>query len=218
MSTSPRVTIFLYWEDYEHFNEDRATRVFLYELSRVADTSIGNMLSQAGKSRKAVLDELLSLHFSGIRVVALPPVGADTRHWQSLRFRLIQESGEIQNRRKNCQVAFSAPHFKAFLQLSCVHFASDIVSPFNFAKASRMHNPLPSNYQFHLTGFLKSVQATQISNFAVRVIASALMCESYPPRMHCKLCYSLCVVVLTLERFFIHSPCSSNSIIPPVSF
>jgi hypothetical protein len=103
---------------------------------------------------------------------------------EGLKNRILGESNELQLRRREALVAFSARHFKSFFQLAGDHFCSDIISPFSFVRASRIHNPVPTELASHLSTFLKSVKPSQLLNFAVQVIASALVFDSYPAGMH----------------------------------
>lgn len=138
-----------------------------------------------GRLRKAELDRYLGTQFGSMRVVPLPNIASSTRSWKSLRCRILQDSSEIQERRIGAQVAFSATHFKAFFHSARKHFCTDIVSPFSFVRASRDPNPISTEYCSHLKRFLNQVPAAQVLNFAVPVIASAFVFDSYPSGMHC---------------------------------
>jgi hypothetical protein len=184
-SSHPRVLVLVRSDDFPSFNEQAATKRFMLDVGREAEAKNGIMTGELnGRLKKARLDELLQQQFGGMRVVAFPSLDATSRDWRSVRARILQDSKEIQERRKEACVAFSAEHFKAFLNTASDHFSATVVSPFSFIRASRILNTVPDELAFHLTRFLKSVDERQMFNFAVPMIASVLMFDAYPPRMH----------------------------------
>jgi hypothetical protein len=157
----------------------------MLELGREAERKNGILTrNRNGKLKEAELDRLLSQQFGGIRVLAIPAVETVSRAWKSLKSRILQDSHDIQKLRREAQVAFSVCHFKAFFGLACEHFCKDIVSPFNFIRASRISNPIPEELSTHLTAFVELVSPNQLLTFAAPVIGSALVFDSYPPGMH----------------------------------
>lgn len=183
-STYPRVLVLTSQDSRVYFDEDKATKSFMLDIGREVEKKYGILAGGGGKLRKGELEQLLRVQFGGLRVVAIPALESAHRQWKELRNRILGESNELQLRRKEVLVAFSAHHFKSFFNLACDHFSSDIVSPFSFVRASRVHNPVPAEFSSHLAMFLKSVKPTQFLNFAVRVIASALVFDSYPAGSH----------------------------------
>jgi len=181
----PRVLVLV--SDNENIlqNETRATKMFMTQLRREAERKIGNISKHAnGRARKGELDRILAQQFGSIRVVPLPDPKSPARTWQAIRARIFRDSDELQMRRSESYIAFSARHFRTFFQLASDHFCSDIISPFNFIKASRIPNPVSSEISSHLNTFLMQVGPSQILHFAVPVIASALAFDSYLPGMH----------------------------------
>ena len=183
-STYPRVLVLTRQDDPARFDEEKATKSFMLDIAREAEKKYGILGGAVGRLRKGELEQLLGVRFGGIRVVATPALGSARRQWKELRNRILGESNEVQLRRREALVAFSVHHFKSFFHLASDHFCSDIVSPFSFVRASRVHNPVPTEFASHLTTFLKSVKPSQLLNFAVQVIASALVFDSYPSGMH----------------------------------
>jgi hypothetical protein len=53
-------------------------------------------------------------------------------------------------------------------------------------EASRLANPVPQGFSYHIANFLANVQPSLIKHFAVPYIASALVLDSHPPEMHGK--------------------------------
>ncbi|RDL41162.1 Uncharacterized protein BP5553_01141 [Venustampulla echinocandica] len=184
-STHSRVLILTRGEDSVNFDEQTATRRFILELGRESERHLGNWTGRSsGKAKQAELSRLLLAQFGGLRVLKLPSLDATPRTWRVLRSKILQDSLELHTRRKEAQVAFSAPHLTAFFHAACDHFCTDIVSPFNFIRASRVANPVPTELPSNLTTFLSLVDDSRILNFAVPVIASALVYNSYLDRMH----------------------------------
>lgn len=179
----PRVLILTPDGGGGRFDEQAATKRFMRNVGRESEKRMG-MLTGKSKLRKAELDQLLSAQFGDMRVINLPSPGASSRSWRSFKDRILKDSDELQIRRQNASVAFSVRHFKALFHLACDHFSSDIVSPFSFIGAARIPSPVPMELPFHLMAFIKRVDRAQMMNFAVPVIASALMFESYPQGMH----------------------------------
>ncbi|KAJ8067019.1 hypothetical protein OCU04_004399 [Sclerotinia nivalis] len=177
ISTYPKVLIFKDTGATPEW-EDGATKKFLLALSK---ETAGR---QGETPRKKELDVLLAKQFSGVHVLSLPILTSSQRNWTPLRERLLQESGDIQELRNHHRVAFSIRHFKAFFQMAIRHFCLNGDTSFSFIEASRASNPISEDFLVHLTSFLQNVDRKQLLNFAVPVIASALVFDSYPPGMH----------------------------------
>lgn len=187
LTTNPRILILTRCDDLFDFDEQTATTRFVVNLRREAEKKNGIMTEEKNtKLRNAQLDNVLNQQFGGVRVVGLPNPESTTRAWRALRIRILKDSNELQSRRRDAQVAFSACHFKAFFHMASDHFCTDIVSPFSFIRASRIQNPVSAELSFHMARFLKQVNPAQIINFAVPMIASALMFDSYLSQMHGK--------------------------------
>lgn len=186
-TANPRVLILIHWDSITTFNEQSATRQFMLELGRELEGANRSLRSKViGKMKKSELDKLLASQFGGIRVIALPNSKCTSRSWRPLKSRIETDSYEMQNRRIDARVAFSTKHFKVLFNAVCEHFSSDIVDPFSFIRATRIQYPIPVEFGSHITEFLKKVDDTQLFTFAVPIIASALVFDSYPPGMHSK--------------------------------
>lgn len=134
--------------------------------------------------KKKGLDVLLAKHFSGLQILSLPALTSSQRSWTPLRDRFLQESRQIQQLRCKHQFDFSIRHSKSFFHMANHHFCSNIKSTFSFIEASRASNPVSENLLAHLKHFLQNIEGKQLLNFAVPIIASALVFDSYPPGMH----------------------------------
>ncbi len=178
LSTRPRLLIFSPCTS-QLYNERIATREFMKVLSQEAERELG-------KLSKAALDSILAQQFADLRVVILPPlqVQALTR-WTTLYQRLLKESNDSLQRRRQARSSFSAVHLKAFLTLAIDHFSQSCVTPFSFVKNSRKSRPVPSELSHHLSAFLQLLNLKEdLYNFAVPAIASSLVFDSAPPGTH----------------------------------
>jgi len=127
--------------------------------------------------------------FAGIRVLSLLPdgnVSPPARH-RKLKEALMDASDQVRSARIESRTLFSAQHFAAFLGHACSHFATNSKEPFSFIRTSRIDNPPALDLKEHLTRFLLKISTiTELKSFAVPLIASALLLDSYPPDMHRK--------------------------------
>jgi hypothetical protein len=187
-STYPRVVIFKS-DDRASFNEERATLDFVEELA--VETNTQRLNGQPDETLAAQLRQ----RFGGLHVLSLPklaPTGdqldLQIDSWDAVLERILKSSQRIHGRRRKAQAAFSADHFKAFLHLSCRHFARDAVLPFSFIEASRFANPVPRDFSYHISSFLEGIKPHLVKPFATPLIASALTLDSFPPEMHRKYC------------------------------
>lgn len=188
LATRPRVMILTSWAEHTSFDEISSTQRFMVSLRIEVQKKQGMMFdTERKKLKNADIERLLSAQFGGIVVAALPALDSSSRSWKSLRARILRYSHDLQIAKQASQVAFSAQHLKAFFHLACDHFCSNIVTPFNFVRASRAHNPVPVEFLSHATSFIKCINPVQVLNFAVPVIASALVLDSYPAGMHGKI-------------------------------
>lgn len=131
----------------------------------------------------------LFCQISAIDVIALFPRGSISveARLRPLKERLMASSDQIRTDRHHAQSLFSATHFAALLESACEHFSEALGKPFNFISASRAHNPVSTNLKAHLSDFLKHIKSpTELTAFAVPVIASSFLFDNYPPDAHCK--------------------------------
>jgi hypothetical protein len=154
---------------------------FIGELSQ----AVRHLTKIAGPMTRSQLEVQIRRQFGDVKVLAVP-THSRSPSWNAIRSSIISSSNKIQRYRRENQLAFSADHLRAFFHLACAHFAKDIISPFSFIKASREPNPVPPALSSHLTYFLKKIKLSEVMDFAVPVIASALTLDSYPPGMHSK--------------------------------
>ena len=124
---------------------------------------------------------------SVIDIVALFPantISIEARH-RPLKERLMDGSDQVRKNRKDSQLLFSVTHFAALFKYACGHFAETMDQPFNFISASRRYNPVASDLEDHLSNFLRHVKKpTELTEFAVPIIASSFLLDTYPPGAH----------------------------------
>lgn len=127
--------------------------------------------------------------FGSIRVLSLLPDGdlsPSARH-RKLKEVLMDAVDHVRLARIESRTLFSAQHLAAFLSQAYSHFAASCKEPFNFIQASRIDNPPAADLKEHLTRFLLKMKSLgELKSFAIPLIASSLLLDSYPPDMHCK--------------------------------
>ena len=133
----------------------------------------------------------VSEQFSDIRLLSLAAskknLSNKARH-RELFEHLLNFSDQVREARVNTQTLFSAHSFAAFFNYALNHVAATSVKPFNFIAASRIKNPVARNLRDHLVDFLYNIKLPhKLLGFAVPVIASSLLLNSYAPDMYCML-------------------------------
>jgi len=102
-----------------------------------------------------------------------------------LKDRLLNESDAIRFSRIEQRLHFVGKHFNAFFDYAYNHFIQNTGNHFNFIKASRLSNPVSPHFKRHLLNFMKQFQSVEeINEFAVPVVASCILLDSFPPGMH----------------------------------
>lgn len=128
-----------------------------------------------------------SLLFSTIRVVSLLPDGAVSglARYRRLRECIMDASDQVRSARRASSYLFTASHFFALLDYSCNHLSLTLTEPFNVIRASRTHNPPASDLSQHLVNLLSKItDPNSLKNFAIPLVASSILLDSYPPDMH----------------------------------
>ncbi|KAM3066494.1 hypothetical protein ACMFMG_011992 [Clarireedia jacksonii] len=98
---------------------------------------------------------------------------------------LLNESDAIRAARIDQQIHFVGKHFNAFFEYAYKHFIQNTGQHFNFIEASRLSNPVSSDFKRHLLNFFKKFEtAEEINEFVLPVVASCIMLDSFPPGMH----------------------------------
>jgi hypothetical protein len=133
----------------------------------------------------------VSEQFSDIQVLGLASrsknLSNKARH-RELFERLLNFSDQVREARTAAKVLFSAHHLTAFFHHALKNV--NLPVPFNFISASQSENPVTSDLRDHLVDFLGKIKTPQkLLQFAIPVIASSFILNSYPPDMHCELAF-----------------------------
>lgn len=85
--------------------------------------------------------------------------------------------------RSSCGKGFIARHYKAFLQTALRAYIKDPSQPFDFIAASRLRYPVPTQLA---RSIIVHLGGPDVSEEHMKVVASALALDAYPPQMHRK--------------------------------
>lgn len=129
----------------------------------------------------------ISTQFAGVRILSLlsdGDVSAQARH-RKLKECLMNTSDQVRLARLESRTLFSALHFAAFLNHACSHLAESVTQPFDFIRTSRLDNQPAPDLREHLINLLTKIKTPQeLTEFAIPLIASSFLLDSYPPDMH----------------------------------
>ena len=139
------------------------------------------MLRQEGQETYAQVFSSISLmHLGGDHVSPL------ARH-RRLKEVILLEVDVSRRERIERRVHFSATHFEAFFHGAVQHLAKSIDEPFNFIGCTRLCNPIEGEYRDHIATFVSlSNESFLPYESVVSFIASSILMDAYPPRMHGK--------------------------------
>jgi hypothetical protein len=128
----------------------------------------------------------LSNTFSAVKVFRL--AGSDlspmARH-QRLQLEIRSQIEEMFDLRQKNHMLLSALHTASLFAMALEHTARSISQDFNFITASRIHNEVGSDYLGHLQALIGLSQSYKTEyNSVASLIASTIIMDAYPPRMH----------------------------------
>jgi hypothetical protein len=107
--------------------------------------------------------------------------------YRPLKEELLRQFDQVRQLRRQKCCLFSANHLQAFYPSVIQHAAGSVSLPINFIMASRIGNEVRSDYADHLLTFLKlCVQLKLPYDDVSSFIASSILMDAYPPRMHSK--------------------------------
>jgi hypothetical protein len=131
----------------------------------------------------------ISEQFADVCILGLlsrDAISNEARH-RRLKEYLLNASDQVRLAKINSRTLFSARHFAAFFQYACAHMARTPREPFDFIHASRIENMPAVDLNEHLSNFLLNIKSPEsLKQFAIPVIASSVLLDSYPPDMHRK--------------------------------
>lgn len=130
------------------------------------------------QNRDDVFSSIMLLHLQGAHLSPL------ARHHR-LKDVLLKEVDMARHSRIKKKVLFSATHFEAFFRQAIQHTTRSFTQPFDFIERSRINNKVGLDYQVHLSRFLRLGYEQHISPGVLNfIVASSLLMDAYPPRMH----------------------------------
>lgn len=131
----------------------------------------------------------LRLYLSSVDVVALVPereVSPESRY-RLLKERLLNSCDQVRDCREKVSALFSITHFAALLHLACKHFCESPTTTFDIVKAARTGNPVCEDLTGHISTFIDRSNSSGLHTaFVVKMIASSLFLDNYPPDSHSK--------------------------------
>ena len=132
-------------------------------------------------------DKKIFAQFLRIRVVSQLPdghVSEQARYWR-LREYLRSASDLVRLARLQSSTPFSVQHFAALLQQASSHFVGGHGAPFDFVRASRLQHPPAINLKEYWVTFLSKIRSLkELEDLTIRLIASSILLDHYPPDMH----------------------------------
>lgn len=130
--------------------------------------------------RAEVFSSISIMHLAGDHVSPLA-------RYRRLKEVLMREVEEARNGRIEQRVHFSAVHFSAFFPLAIDHVAHSVLEPFDHIARTRQGNPVGEDYVNHVTNFISLGNDHFVSwNNLTSFLASSILMDAYPPRMHSK--------------------------------
>lgn len=145
--------------------------------------------SEALRFRLRVLaDPKFSASFSSLHVVnVLGSIRSPREQFSGLGMILRDETSTARAERVNTHTLFSMVHVTAFFDMALRNFATSPQHAFDFIGSTRESNPIPANFQQHLTSFMGLSSEHQLpQNIIWDFIASAIILDSFPRDMHRK--------------------------------
>lgn len=128
--------------------------------------------------RAQVFSSISLMHLAGDHVSSL------ARH-RRLKEVLLTEVEALRTDRIEHRLLFSATHFEAFFRYAVQHVATSIDVPFDFIANTRVCNRIEDDYRDHIAAFMSlSYEYFGSYESLTSFIASSILMDAYPPRMH----------------------------------
>ncbi|KAK3167631.1 hypothetical protein OEA41_010758 [Lepraria neglecta] len=133
---------------------------------------------QDHEARAKVFSSISLMHLAGEHISPL------ARH-RRLKEVLLAEVEISRVERIEQRVHFSAVHFEAFFSCAIHHLAKSTDQPFDFIESTRLQNQVQHDYSDHIATFVALSTDVFISYGSLTsFIASSILMDAYPPRMH----------------------------------
>ncbi|KAL9042037.1 MAG: hypothetical protein Q9214_003905 [Letrouitia sp. 1 TL-2023] len=128
----------------------------------------------------------LSHFFSSITILRLADaqVSSLSRH-RRLKEVILRHVDEMRCLRQSSRCLYTAAHLRSFFQMAVQHTAASFLQPFDPILKSRPEADVLPNLDEHLSTFLRLGGLHNVPQVGlVSVIASSILMDAYPPRMH----------------------------------
>lgn len=136
--------------------------------------------------RFSLRHEVLRGRFSSITILRLADerVSSLSRH-RRLKELIFQNLDEMRYLRRSLRYLFSASHFGSLFQAAIRHLIITKTEPFDALIASRAQNHIGRRLHVHVLTFFQACSRYGIPQAtALSIIASSVLMDAYPPRMH----------------------------------
>lgn len=135
-------------------------------------------------------DDMVSLgnFFSSIKVYCLASKElSPLARFGWVKGLFLKEMDEMRIIRRSLACLYSATHMSEFFRIAVAHTAASINQPFDFISTTRRGNEILPDFVGHVSRFLKLGEIHKVPRQALmKFIASTIMLDAYPPRMHGK--------------------------------
>ena len=89
---------------------------------------------------------------------------------------------------QNLGCLYSTVHMSHFFHMAVAHTAASLSRPFDFVLSSRRGNEVQPDFEHHLSRFLRlGVKHETPQNSLMTFVASSVILDAYPPKMHGKM-------------------------------
>ena len=170
-----------------HFDKIRP-RVVVVRRGDAASPSPTYDLLELDDLQQGLQDRSLMEFFSSIKVLHLAAEQlSPLARFRRVKELLWREMDEMRHARQNLGCLYSAEHTARFFRMAVAHTAASTSLPFDFILASRRGNGVEPDFAQHLSRFMGSGENRHIPRDALMTfIASSIMLDAYPPKMHGK--------------------------------
>ena len=130
-----------------------------------------------------------STRFSALDVLYIFLSGniSNITRFKPLKESLIKALDYVRTNRATLRILFLIKHFAAFFRFVYNHFVIISKEPFDFIKILRFKTPVSLDFDKYLFTFLSNIKFLyKLTQFAIPIIASSFLLDSYPPDIYGK--------------------------------
>ncbi|KJZ68089.1 hypothetical protein HIM_12517 [Hirsutella minnesotensis 3608] len=141
----------------------------------------------------SALREAIAMCFDDISVLVFPTQISRTSQrsedftvtWDMFQYQLSMSLELSWQYRRKSNLLFSARHHVELLHCGAIRAMKSSWDPFDFAKASRVHNETTEDLATHIKNFVELFESEeQVTDIAVPLLASSFIFDHYSPGMH----------------------------------